>query len=81
MCIGVNAQKIATVTHCQRASIWNYDPKKQLVRDVKSGLCMALAQVNGVFRIQMTKCDAKDSNQIWNFTFYSKTGLPYNKVV
>ena len=31
MCIGVNAERIATVTHCQRASIWNYDPKVKLV--------------------------------------------------
>ena len=32
MCIGVNAERIATVTHCQRASIWNYDPKVKLVK-------------------------------------------------
>ena len=33
MCIGVNAERIATVTHCQRASIWNYDPKVKLVKE------------------------------------------------
>ena len=81
MCIGVNRDKLATVTHCQRARQWNYDSKKKLLRDQKSGLCMSVAHVNEAFRAKMIKCNADDVNQHWEFTFYQKSGLTYDKIV
>jgi len=81
MCIGVNAERIATVTHCQRASIWNYDPKAKRIRDSKSGLCMSVAYVNNTYRIKMVKCIKNDENQEWKFTFYNKNALYYENIV
>ena len=81
MCIGVGADKLATVTHCQRAGIWSYDKKTKLMRHAKTGLCMSVADIQGAFRVKMIKCNAKDENQHWEFTFYNKAGLSYDKIV
>ena len=81
MCIGVNAEKLATVTHCQRASIWSYDQKTKILRDSKSGLCMSVAFVDDAYRIKMVKCNSNDENQDWKFTFYNKKGLTYENIV
>ena len=81
MCIGVNAEKIVTVTHCQRASIWNYDPKAKRLRDSKSGLCMSVSFIDNVHRIEMMKCNSNDANQEWKLTFHHKNGLTYEEMV
>lgn len=81
MCVGVNADKIVTITHCQRASQWNYDAKNSLLKDSRSGLCMSIAQLGSTYRLKMVKCNAADTNQHWNFTFYRKSGLTYDKIV
>ena len=42
---------------------------------------MSVADIQGAFRVKMIKCNSKDENQHWEFTFYNKAGLSYDKIV
>ena len=81
MCIGVDSNKVAIVTDCGRAGHWNYDKKSNLMKNINTGLCMSVGKINGVLRVKMIRCNSKDVNQHWKFSFYDKTGLPYQKIV
>ena len=81
MCIGVNAQKLATVTHCQRASQWVYDPQSKTIKDLRSGLCMSVFDLSGQYRVKMVKCNPSDEFQQFTYTFYKKSGLKYSEIV
>jgi hypothetical protein len=81
MCIGINKQKLATVTHCQRAGYWTYDPKTYSLRNVQAGKCLTVASHENEMRAKLVKCDTEDENQHWDFTFFKKSGLSYDKVV
>ena len=37
MCIGVDSNKVATVTDCGRAGHWTYDKKSKLIRNINTG--------------------------------------------
>ena len=77
----MDSNNVAIVTDCARAGHWNYDKKFKLMKNINSGLCMSIGKINGVLRVKMTKCNSKDVNQHWKFSFYNKTGLSYHEVV
>ena len=77
----MDSNNVAIVTDCARAGHWNYDKKSKLMKNINSGLCMSVDKINGVLRVKMTKCNSKDENQHWKFSFYNKTGLSYHEIV
>ena len=84
MCIGVNEQGLAVVTHCGQSRVrqWNYDPKTKLLKEMtKENRCATVSMEGGVFRAKLVKCDSKDENQHWDLTFYKKSGLKMNQIV
>ena len=83
MCIGVNNQGIAVVTHCGESRVrqWAYDPKTRLLKEMSKGRCVSVAEINGSFRAKVVKCDTKDEKQLWDITFYKKSGLKFNELV
>ena len=42
---------------------------------------MSIGEFHGALRVVMIKCNSKDENQHWEFSFYNKAGLPYQKIV
>ena len=84
MCIGVNDDNLAVVTHCAESRVrqWAYDPKTKLLKEMSNKKrCVSVTSVNGVFRAALVKCDLNDENQHWDLTFYKKSGLKMNQLV